>query len=73
MNWKEAVSWFDGLGRNVLSQSVDNDQDDVFVVTCYDTMGRVAKTSNPVRASSAPTCSSSLEWTIRLMMISAEL
>src|SRR5690606_34260933 len=40
-----------------------NDQDDVFVATCYDEMGRVAKTSNPVRAASAPTCSSSLEWT----------
>ncbi len=62
-NWKEARSWFDGIGRNILSQSVDNGQDDVFVVTCYDEMGRVAKTSNPVRASTAPTCASSLEWT----------
>jgi len=48
---------------NVVSQAVDNDQDDTFVVTCYNDMGRVAKTSNPVRAGAAPTCSSSLEWT----------
>jgi RHS repeat-associated protein len=62
-NWKEAISWFDGLGRGYLSQSIDDELDDVFAVTCYDNMGRVLKSSNPVRASSAPTCSSSLEWT----------
>ncbi len=62
-NWKEAISWFDGLGRGVLSQSVVADDDDIFVVTCYDDMGRVLKTSNPVRSSTALTCASSLQWT----------
>lgn len=62
-NWKEVLTWADGLGRNILNQSVDNISDDVFVMTCYDNMGRVSKTSNPVKASSAPTCSSSLDWT----------
>src|SRR5690606_12314601 len=62
-NWKEAITWFDGLGRGVLSQSVMADEDDIFAVTCYDDMGRVLKSCNPVRGSTAPTCVSSLEWT----------
>lgn len=61
-NSKYAISWLDGLGRNWLSQSEDS-AGDVFAVTCYDTMGRVSKTSNPFRNVSNPGCSSSLEWT----------
>jgi len=62
-NWEESVSWLDGLGRTILTQSVDDELDDIYTVTCYDNMGRVSKSSNPVRTGSAPTCESSLEWT----------
>lgn len=61
-NWKEAISWFDGLGKNVKSQSVDSDGD-VFALTCYDQYGRMEKVSNPFRNVPNPTCSSALEWT----------
>lgn len=64
---KYAISWFDGLGRNWLSQSEDS-AGDVFAVTCYDSMGRVAKTSNPFRGYSTQSCStangtSNIYWT----------
>jgi RHS repeat-associated protein len=60
--FKESVSWYDGLGRAVKSQSIDP-QGDVFALTCYDEMGRVSKSSNPFRNVSNPTCSTALEWT----------
>jgi len=49
-NWKEAYSWFDGLGRTIKTQSVDASTGDVFVETEYDNMGRVKKVTNPYRA-----------------------
>jgi YD repeat-containing protein len=49
-NWKEAYSWFDGLGRGTISQSVDGTNGDVFVETEYDNFGRVWRTSNPYRS-----------------------
>lgn len=61
--WKEAYEWYDGLGRTILTQSVDATDNDSFTATCYDQMGRVRKISNPVRSSSNPGCSSTLEWT----------
>lgn len=62
--WKEAFVWFDGLGRTVRSQSVDDDGD-VSVLTCYDLMSRVEKVTNPFRGYSNQTCSTTtgLEWT----------
>ncbi len=64
-NWKEALSWFDGLGRGVRSQSVDAESGDVFSLTCYDNMGRVSKATNPFRGYTTQDCSttSGLEWT----------
>jgi len=56
-NWKEAVSWFDALGRGIRSQNIDPESGDVFSLTCYDNMGRVSKTSNPFRGYSAQSCS----------------
>lgn len=47
-NWKEAYTWFDGLGRTVKTQSVDSNGD-VFVETEYDNMGRPKKVTNPYR------------------------
>jgi RHS repeat-associated protein len=47
-NWKQAYSWFDGLGRTIKSQSVDS-SGDVFVESQFDTFGRPWKTSNPYR------------------------
>lgn len=47
-NWKEAYSWFDGLGRGYKSQSVDS-SGDVFTETLFDEFGRPWKTSNPYR------------------------
>ncbi|NOT49502.1 MAG: RHS repeat protein, partial [Acidobacteria bacterium] len=55
-NWKEGYTYFDGLGRTVRSQSVDDDGD-VSALTCYDTMGRVSKASNPFRGYSTQSCS----------------
>ncbi|MGB7202045.1 MAG: RHS repeat-associated core domain-containing protein [Pyrinomonadaceae bacterium] len=60
--WKEGYSWYDGLGRTIKSQSVDDDGD-VFALTCYDNMGRIAKASNPFRNWNNETCTSALEWT----------
>jgi len=33
--WKEAVSWFDALGRGIRSQNIDPESGDVFSLTCY--------------------------------------
>ena len=62
--WNESFSYFDGLGRPVRSQSVDDDGD-VFVLSCYDNMGRVSKVTNPFRGYSNQTCATTtgLEWT----------
>ncbi len=46
--WKEAYSWYDGLGRTVRTQSVDSGGD-VFSDVQYDNMGRVKKATNPYR------------------------
>ena len=58
-NWKEGLSWFDGLGRTIRSQSVDAENGDVFALTCYDEFGRPSKASNPFRGynSSSHNCS----------------
>jgi RHS repeat-associated protein len=61
-NWSETYNWFDGLGRTYKTQKVDSNGD-VFVLNCFDNMGRIQKSSNPFRNVSNPTCSSSLEWT----------
>ena len=68
-NWKEAVSWFDGLGRNVRSQSIDAESGDVFTLTCYDNMGRMSKASNPFRGYSTQDCTTAngtndIYWTL---------
>lgn len=55
-NWKEAYTWFDGLGRTDKTQAVDDDGD-VFVLTCYDNMSRVSKASNPFRGLTDQNCS----------------
>ncbi|MBL0239440.1 MAG: RHS repeat protein [Chloracidobacterium sp.] len=62
--WKEGYSWFDGLGRTIRSQSVDT-AGDVFVITCYDNMGRAAKATNPFRGFTTQDCSTTtgLDWT----------
>ncbi len=54
--WKEGLTWFDGLGRTIRTQAVDDDGD-VFVLTCYDSMGRVSKASNPFRNRTTEDCS----------------
>jgi len=64
-NWKTAISWLDGLGRTYKSQAIDTNGD-VFALTCFDTVGRPLKASNPFRdpTSANPTCSSTtLDWT----------
>ncbi|MBK9529328.1 MAG: RHS repeat-associated core domain-containing protein [Acidobacteria bacterium] len=63
-SWKEGYSYFDGLGRAVRSQSIDDDGD-VFSLTCYDTMGRVSKATNPFRGYTNQDCSTTtgLDWT----------
>lgn len=64
-NWKEGYTWYDGLGRTVRTQSVDAANGDVFTLTCYDTMGRVKKVTNPFRNFTNQICSTTtgLEWT----------
>ena len=54
-NWKEAISWFDALGRGIRTQNIDPESGDVFTLTCYDDMGRISKTSNPFRGYSSTT------------------
>ncbi|MFN0139497.1 MAG: hypothetical protein ACKVQW_05355, partial [Pyrinomonadaceae bacterium] len=63
-NWKESYTWYDGLGRTIRTQSVDDDGD-VFALTCYDNMGRVSKVTNPFRGYTSQDCSTTtgLEWT----------
>ncbi|MBK7510694.1 MAG: RHS repeat-associated core domain-containing protein [Chloracidobacterium sp.] len=63
--WKEAVSWFDALGRGIRSQNIDPESGDLFSLTCYDNMGRVAKATNPFRGYTTQDCTttSGLEWT----------
>ncbi len=63
-HWKEGYTYFDGLSRTVRTQSVD-DAGDVFVITCYDNMGRTQKSTNPFRGYSNQTCSTTtgLDWT----------
>ncbi|PYT00376.1 MAG: hypothetical protein DMF63_07335, partial [Acidobacteria bacterium] len=51
-NWKEAKSWYDGLGRAVKSQTIDP-AGDVMVDTQYDNMGRAFKVTNPYRRETA--------------------
>lgn len=64
-NWKESYAWSDGLGRAIMSQTIDTNGD-VFALTCYDSMGRVLKSSSPFRGVSSPSCSSTtgVDWTI---------
>lgn len=51
-NWDEAITWFDGLGRTIMSKAADS-QGDIFVETLYDNFGRVKATSQPYRAGDA--------------------
>ncbi len=51
-NWKEAYSWYDGLGRIFKSQSVDSNGD-VFTETEFDSVGRPKRSTNPYRANEA--------------------
>lgn len=63
--WKEGRTWYDGLMRDVRTKTVD-DAGDVYVLTCYDVMGRVSKVSNPFRGYSSQTCATTtgMDWTI---------
>jgi RHS repeat-associated protein len=47
--WDEDVTYFDGLGRTVKSQSHDA-QGDVFSENVYDALGRICKTITPHRS-----------------------
>jgi hypothetical protein len=47
------VKEYDGLGRNIKSQSVDS-SGDVFVESQFDAFGRPWKTSNPYRVNETP-------------------
>jgi RHS repeat-associated protein len=47
-NWKEATSFYDGLGRTFKTQLKDANGD-VFSETRYDNMGRVQQVTNPYR------------------------
>ncbi len=47
-NWKQAYTWFDGLGRTIKSQTVDSNGD-IFVETEYDNMSRATRATNPYR------------------------
>lgn len=49
VKWKEAFSYFDGLGRTTQTRSVDSNGD-VFVDTEYDSAGRVKRVTNPYRS-----------------------
>jgi RHS repeat-associated protein len=63
--WKEGYTWIDGLGRTIKTQSLDSVSGDIFTLTCYDTMGRVLKATNPFRNFTNQTCSTTtgLDWT----------
>ncbi|QQS32776.1 MAG: RHS repeat-associated core domain-containing protein [Acidobacteriota bacterium] len=67
-SWNEGVSWFDGLGRTVKTQSVNAETGDIFTLSCYDNMSRVSKSSNPFRGFTGQSCatangSSDIFWT----------
>ena len=47
-NWKEGISWYDGLGRTFKTQSVDSNGD-VFTETEFDSSGRPWRSTNPYR------------------------
>lgn len=49
-NWREATTFYDGVGRTVKTQLKDVNGD-VFTETQYDNMGRVQQVTNPYRAS----------------------
>ena len=63
-NWDEATTFMDNLGRAVKTQAKDS-QGDVFMLTCYDSMGRVSKITNPFRGFTGQNCATTagLEWT----------
>src|SRR3569623_668770 len=60
----ESYKYFDGLGRVIRTRKVDAGGDD-YTLICYDSMSRVAKTTNPFRSYSTQDCSTStgLDWT----------
>jgi RHS repeat-associated protein len=66
LSWKQGYSYYDGLGRTFLTQSVD-DVGDEFVMSCFDTAGRPLKSTNPFRGFTTQTCSttSGLDWTTK--------
>ncbi len=49
VNWDEATTFADSLGRAYKTQATDS-QGDIFVETHYDLLGRVDRVSNPYRA-----------------------
>lgn len=66
-NWKVGYKYFDALLRPIRTRSVDN-AGDVYALTCYDNMSRVAKASNPFRGFTNQDCStangtSDIYWT----------
>jgi RHS repeat-associated protein len=48
INWKEATTYSDGLGRPVKNELVDS-KGNIFTETEYDAMGRVKRVTNPYR------------------------
>ena len=67
--WTEVTSYYDALGRTYLIDKKDASdlEGDSYTFTCYDTMGRVSKSSSPFRGySSQDYCNSSntLQWTV---------
>jgi len=55
-NYAESTTYFDGLGRVVRTKKADAGGD-VFTLTCYDSMGRTEKASNPFRGWTTEDCS----------------
>ncbi len=47
--WKEAYSYYDGLGRTIQTKTIDSNGD-IFVDTEYDADGKIEKISNPYRS-----------------------
>jgi RHS repeat-associated protein len=66
-HWSEAKSFYDGVGRTLRTQKTETagTAGDIHSLTCYDSMGRVSKSTNPFNNYSTQTCSttSGLEWT----------
>lgn len=48
LNWKEAIRFYDGVGRTIKTQLVSS-SGDIFSETRYDNMGRVQQVSSPYR------------------------